>query len=757
MALNLWSTPVPIFTTSTGVMTGLQWNRGGFGQSNIPVVLNTATPSDSYVAGGFNNYTLYLTAQSWDGDAQPSIAVAQTGDIALPFAFARGVVFSSAGGVVNDGLLWWSASTTVGAYNINFEAYTNDTNATPTTTPALSPSGNVVTLETDIVNPAGWSAATNANHIVLLYGTAASPTTIDLHLQVFNAAGQPLTQSTVVETIPRGTAGGSVVYSARTGSFLFIQTATVGGTPGIEFTPINLATGTLGTPVFQAVPKPAAVGSASYTINNFSLQVLPNGNFLEFVSWRADDASNRQGITTRLLDANFNDITATTPTFRSATIENSGQQASLHWQPVTLPNGATALVYSANGGVYINEFDANGNQTLNSLLVSSDGFPAPTDFDSVIAMGSRFEIIYRANDPETGETIQYGVIYDTASRASTFTINNGANPSGQWVGTPYDDTVTYGAGINYVNGGGGTDVFVATNFTASQVDVVVNGKGNVVFSDGKGDTDTLTRFSRILLSDATITIDGNRLTQDNDDGSSSVSIFNISGQPYASYEQEFDAEGHLLETIYFRTDGSIYDTEVACYCSGTLITTAAGDVPVEDLKIGDRLLTSSGRVRPVKWIGRRSYSSRFAKSQKHLLPICITAGALDEAIPARDLWVSPHHAVFIDGVLIEARDLVNDASIFRADVLEGDITYIHVELEDHDVILANGAWSETFLDDGSRGMFHNAEEFAALYPKGASVRQRYCAPRVEDGVVLDAVQRRLVGRASRLSVLAQRA
>jgi len=189
-------------------------------------------------------------------------------------------------------------------------------------------------------------------------------------------------------------------------------------------------------------------------------------------------------------------------------------------------------------------------------------------------------------------------------------------------------------------------------------------------------------------------------------------------------------------------------TTTACYCRGTLILTARGDVPVEELLIGDELITVSGEARPIKWIGRRSYGGRFMIGRKDILPICIKTGALSENIPKRDLWISPHHAMLIDGMLIEGKDLVNGVTIVQAQQAS-KVEYFHIELETHDVLLAEGAASETFIDDDSRGMFHNAHEFAALYPADAAgnVFAAYCAPRIDAGAVLDGIRRRINRRA----------
>src|SRR6185312_789106 len=118
---------------------------------------------------------------------------------------------------------------------------------------------------------------------------------------------------------------------------------------------------------------------------------------------------------------------------------------------------------------------------------------------------------------------------------------------------------------------------------------------------------------------------------------------------------------------------------------------------------GDWLVTASGALRPIKWIGRRSYGGRFVQGRKDVLPICFKAGSLDDGLPRRDLWISPHHAMYLDGVLVESKDLVNGVLVVQAAHVE-QVEYFHVELESHDVIGAEGAWSETFVDDDSRGM-----------------------------------------------------
>ena len=181
---------------------------------------------------------------------------------------------------------------------------------------------------------------------------------------------------------------------------------------------------------------------------------------------------------------------------------------------------------------------------------------------------------------------------------------------------------------------------------------------------------------------------------------------------------------------------------VACYCQGTLIETAQGERSVETLAIGDVVVTASGERRPIRWIGRRSYAGPFLAANPGLQPVRVSAGALGKGLPRRDLLVSPSHAMVLDGLLVPARCLANGVTIAQERGL-ARLDYYHVELDSHDVLLAEGAPSESFLDDDSRGLFHNAAEWEAAHPGQPRAPAAYCAPRVESGFALEAIRRRL--------------
>ena len=100
--------------------------------------------------------------------------------------------------------------------------------------------------------------------------------------------------------------------------------------------------------------------------------------------------------------------------------------------------------------------------------------------------------------------------------------------------------------------------------------------------------------------------------------------------------------------IYFRNAPSGGGTEMLygtpCYCPGTLIQTPQGERPVEDLVIGDLILTASGDARPIRWIGRRAYDPLFAYGHRAVLPNLFHQGSLGKNLPKRDLTVLPLNA-----------------------------------------------------------------------------------------------------------------
>jgi hypothetical protein len=188
---------------------------------------------------------------------------------------------------------------------------------------------------------------------------------------------------------------------------------------------------------------------------------------------------------------------------------------------------------------------------------------------------------------------------------------------------------------------------------------------------------------------------------------------------------------------------------VACFAVNTLIATADGEVAVEDLKEGDKVLTLSGVSKPVKWVGNRRVNCRRHPRPNEVMPVRIKAHAFGENLPQRDLLVSPGHSLYVDGVLIPAGFLVNGATVVQEEV--DHIHYYHIELDTHDVVLAEGLPAESYLDDENRHAFNNGGDYAALHPDlDPKSWENACAPRVMAGPQLTEVKQLLIDRADEL-------
>ena len=472
----------------------------------------------------------------------------------------------------------------------------------------------------------------------------------------------------------------------------------------------------------------------------------------------------------------------------SATVAGGGELI-VGGADATATSGAVAgsamgTVVSNGGAILV----GSGGVTNGTVLQSGAGFPLGGAQEEVIGGVSINTVVSSGAAQQIGDyTTSNGQLVALASGSAVSPVVASGGIQRIYAGTILNDTVLAGGlvlnegTLAYTSPAGVTQLFAGTAYTSgtpySAGAIVQSGPGTLALA---GDLSTFSGALTISggtleLTSAgaagrgaiafapgfagTLQIDGATGPANAISGFAAGDTIDLAGlgftgiaAPTVSGDTVTVTEGGLIETLLLAGAGNglfrLYpdaaggtNLGIACYCPGTLILTDRGEVPVEALAIGDRVTTVTGANEPIRWIGRRSYAGRFLAGKAHLLPIRIWAGALGNGLPQRDLLVSPSHAMFIGGLLIPAGQLVDGTGIVQEQGCR-QVDYIHVELAAHGVIFAEGAPSETYLEDDNRGMFHNAAEFAALYGDG-DAPGRYCAKRVEDGFALEAVRRRL--------------
>lgn len=178
------------------------------------------------------------------------------------------------------------------------------------------------------------------------------------------------------------------------------------------------------------------------------------------------------------------------------------------------------------------------------------------------------------------------------------------------------------------------------------------------------------------------------------------------------------------QTFYtFNTVDDIFSKEAVCYVAGTGILSPQGEVPVESLRAGSIVVTASGQQRRVKWVGHRTMRCNQLPDPQKAWPVRIAADAFGPGMPHSDLLVSPAHALrvsCVDDVLITAKALINGGTI--AQVPMNKVSYWHVELESHDILMANGMPAESYLEMDNRHFFVEAGAVSLHAVPDAGVR-----------------------------------
>jgi len=310
------------------------------------------------------------------------------------------------------------------------------------------------------------------------------------------------------------------------------------------------------------------------------------------------------------------------------------------------------------------------------------------------------------------------------------------DPGGVFIGTVSggtgENTLALAAGLGSITGIGaqfvqfGSIMFDAGATWFAEGDVAGLAAGQAIGGFAAGDTIVLDAFT--IASFSYVTGVGLEIS----DGMTTQTVDIEGGFATGSFAVTPVAQGTKIVLL----------NDMPCFAAGTRLLGVRGEIAVENVRVGDRLVTvraGGPAERRVVWTGRRHVVVARHADPSAVRPIRIRAGALAPGVPERDLLLSPRHALYLDGVLVEAASLVNGRTIF-ADTTIREITYHHVELDSHDIVLAEGCAAESYLDTGTRQDFEGEASGGHAGVAGAAAR---CAPLVLASDAPAAVRRRL--------------
>ena len=271
---------------------------------------------------------------------------------------------------------------------------------------------------------------------------------------------------------------------------------------------------------------------------------------------------------------------------------------------------------------------------------------------------------------------------------------DGGEGDDQIEGGDGQDTITSGGGNDRAEGGQGSDLF---NFTSGGNHTIVGGED----ADGT-DVDVL-NLSGLDRSHYTLTKTG----------------------PESGTIEFRDANGNVTGTTTY----SEIEEVVICFTPGTTIATRRGEIPVQQIKVGDLVVTRDNGLQPVRWVGRRNLGRDNLLRTPGFNPVRIKAGAFGEGVPQRDMMVSPNHRMLVASetaevmfsereVLVAAKHLVGLDGVET--VTPDKVSYIHMLFDNHEVVFADGTWAESF-QPGAHSMAgiqsEQRSEILSLFPE----------------------------------------
>lgn len=377
----------------------------------------------------------------------------------------------------------------------------------------------------------------------------------------------------------------------------------------------------------------------------------------------------------------------------------------------------TILGRGGNDTIYggINNPAANIPDAIDPELDNGDDF---------INAGAGDDLVFGEDD---NDTILGGAGNDTLSGGIDDDFIRGQDGDDSIMGDEGDDSLRGGNGDDIIEGGDGDDTIEGR----ADNDTIIGGAGADEMS---GDLD---RDTFIIGSAA----DGDGDNADGGSGGDDFDTLDLTGVgDFEIVGETVDPDGdstsgtvNFLDAPGGAVTGSMTFQEIEriipCFTPGTVIATPQGERLVEDLQVGDRVITRDNGLQEIRWLGRRDLQGAELLQAQHLKPVLIRAGSLGRGLPERDLLVSPNHRVLINNeksalyfedreVLAAAKHLTGLEGVDAVDT--GAVSYIHFMFDQHEVVLSNGSWTESFQpgEQTLDGMgAEQRDEIYALFPE----------------------------------------
>jgi len=300
------------------------------------------------------------------------------------------------------------------------------------------------------------------------------------------------------------------------------------------------------------------------------------------------------------------------------------------------------------------------------------------------------------------DVVQAGAGNDTVRAGAGDDLVQGEGDDDRLFGGAGADTLEGGAGADQLDGSDGADSLAG----GDDADTLFGGAGDTIDGGDGGDDRDVLDLTAYGHSGTTIHYTDN----DPDTGSGTVDFL--------------DSNGDVAGSLTFTNIESV----VPCFTPGCRILTEAGEVPVETVSVGDRVLTRDNGYQTVCWVARRNLSQADLRSSGPFNPVRIAKGALGDGLPMRDMVVSPQHRMLVAGpvpellfgdpeVLVAATHLVGMQGVTR--IFPRGVSYIHLLFDQHEIVRADGAWSESFqpgLQTVAGLGAAQREEVLALFP-----------------------------------------